>query len=632
MMLHPRLTLPASAALLLLGCPVLGQGVKQQNTPPPLPEKVLPNKEDPLPVPLDLDLLLTPEMPAEPPRQRLQKATDAMQPVLPPLDPSALPGPQVKVFVKRFKFTGNHVFTDHQLRKAVAKYEGREITSDELEAARVALTKMYIDAGYIASGAILPDQDPTKGEIHFELVEGKLAQIDLSGNRWFRSWWLRHVMRRAAGSPVNFNKLKTGLQLLRQNEGISQINAELKPGAKPGESILHVTVKDTQPFRLGLEINNHRPPSVSEGIAELYFSDLNLTGHNDPLELRWGVERWNTDGDIESPGFDEIQASYEFPVSPWGTTLRVHAGRGATNIIDETFAALGITSETEEFGLTLRQPIIETLRDTVSLSVGVEKRHSQTFVLGQPFSLSPGAVDGESDVFALRATAEWINRSQLHVFALRSTFSWGLYEFGATRATGTAGGVSSGAATGGAALADVPDGKFFSWVGQAQYVRRILDTPAMRKKPETAVWNSLRESLLVVRANAQFSDEPLLALEQFAMGGYQSVRGYRENQLLRDNGFFASIEWRIPVWMRADKTPILSIAPFIDYGTCWNTVSENADDSNATIASAGLGLLLNANKHVQATVYWGCPFTDPGNKREALQDYGFHLSFSINAF
>ncbi len=629
------MTLPPTlitATLLVLGCSVLGQGIEPPNTPPPLPEKTLKPGEDPLPIPLDLDALLFPETPIEPLRQRQKKAAEAMQPVLPPLDPSLVPGPAVKIFVKRFKFTGNRVFTDHTLHKAVAQYEGREITSDELEAARVAVTKVYIDGGYIASGAVLPDQDPTKGEIHFEIVEGKLTEIDLSGNKWFRSWWLKHVMRRAAGTPVNFNKLKTGLQLLRQNDGLSQINAELKPGAKPGESILHVTVKDEHPFRLGLDINNSRPPSVSEGLVELRFADLNLTGHNDPFELRWGIARWNTQGDVSSPEFDEIRASYEFPISPWGTTLRAHIGRGATNIIDETFAELGIVSKTEEFGLTLRQPIIETLRDTVSVSLGAEHRRSETFLLGEPFSLSPGAVDGESHVFAMRATAEWVNRSQVHVLAVRSTFSWGFYEFGGTRETGGAGGVTSGAAGGATTAQDVPDGKFFSWLAQAQYVRRILDTPGMKKKPETPGWNSLRESLLVVRANAQFSDEPLLPLEQFALGGAQSVRGYRENQLLRDNGFFASIEWRVPIWMRADKTPILTLAPFIDYGTCWNSVSKLADDNNKTIGSAGLGVLLNANKHIQASVYWGLPFTDPGNKRESLQDYGFHVGFTFNAF
>lgn len=628
---RPRLPLLVLPAFALAGS-ALAQSPSQQNVPPPLPETPLkPENEAPLGA-TEIELIpVMPDLSSEASRQKMKQAAEAMRPVLPPLDPDAVPAPVAKVFVKKYEFSGNRVFSHRTLAKAVAQYAGREITADELEAARLAVTKVYVDAGYIASGAVLPDQDPSNGVIRFNVVEGKLAEIELGGNRWYRSWWLRHMMRRAAGTPVNFNRLKTGLQLLRQNDQISQINAELKPGAQPGESILHVIVKDEHPFRLGLDINNHRPPSVSEGIAELYFSDLNLTGHDDSFDLRLGLARWTKDGDIDSPEWDDLRASYEFPVSPWGTTMRVHAGRGETNIIDESFAALGITSRTEELGFTLVQPVFETLRDTVTLSLGAERRHSETLVLGRPFSLSAGAIDGESDVFALRVTAEWVNRSQVHVFAVRSTFSWGLDAFGATRAEGGPGGVTSGAA-GGAAPIDVPDGKFFAWLGQAQYVRRIFDTPAMRQKPDKPAWNSLRESLLVARVNAQLSDEPLLSIEQLSLGGSQTVRGYRENQILRDNGVFASLEWRVPVWMRADKTPIVSVAPFVDFGTGWNTTSDNGEDFNETLVSAGVGLLINANKNVQAAIYWGHPFNDLHNPKESLQDYGWHLSFTINAF
>jgi hemolysin activation/secretion protein len=636
-MTRPLWPIPTVCAALLLGMTDARAQERRpsQQNPPPLPaQPVLPLDPPELPlVPNDIDLFdANPEAPTEMPRKKQKEAADAMHPVLPELEPRPdldLLGPQVKIFVKRFKFRGNTVFSDRQLARVIKEYEGREITSDELEAARVALTKHYVDVGYINSGAVLPDQDPTQGVVEFELVEGRLTEIDLSGNRWFRAWWLRHVLRRAAGDPVNFNHLKTGLQLLRQNPGISKINAELKPGAKAGDSILHVTVQDEHPFRLGFELSNKRPPSVSEGVGELYFSDLNLTGHNDPLDLRWTAMRWTKDGEIGSAGFDEFQASYEFPISPWDTTLRLSAGRGASSIIDETFAALGITSANEEISATLRQPILQTLRNTITLSVGVDRRHSETFLLGQPFTLSPGAIDGESDIFALRASAEWVNRSQVHVLAVRSTFSWGLDAFGATRDEGGASGVTSG--FGGPAL-DVPDGKFFAWLGQVQYVQRIFDTPALRKKPETRGWNILRETTLIARANAQLTDEPLLALEQFSLGGVQSVRGYRENQLLRDNGVFGSVELRVPVWMRADKTPIVTIAPFFDIGTGWNTVSDDADDASETICSAGLGLLVNVNKHVQASIYWGHPFKDLITTRDSLQDYGIHFSISVNAW
>ena len=596
--------------------------------PPVLPEELIL-------LPGEIPLFRAPEeKPRELPRYKLQLAVDAMQPVLPPLD-DRLAGvslaSSVRVTVKRFEFEGNDVFSKRQLAKVVASYAGREITSEELEEARMALTRHYVEAGYITSGALLPDQDPTDGTIKFQIVEGRLTEIELRGNFWYRGWWLRNQMRRAAGQPVNFNDLKVGLQLLRQNPTISRINAELKPGVKPGENILEVAVKDEQPFRFGFELSNRRPPSVSEGLGELYLTDLNLSGHNDPLDLRWGLLRWTKEGAVDYAEFDNVSGSYELPITPWDTTLRVQASKSDSSIIDETFAALGITSRSEEFGLTLRQPLYKTLNNTVTASLGVDRKHSETFLLGRPFTFSLGALDGESDTFATRFAFEWVNRSQVHVLALRSQFSLGLYEFGATRADPrTVGGTTSGTGSGMGFDPEIPDGKFFAWLGQAQYVRRPFDTEALRKKPESFGWNLLRESVLVLRVNAQLSDEPLLSLEQFSIGGMQSVRGYRENQLLRDNGVFASAELRIPIWLAKDKTPLVSLAPFFDFGSGWNV--NKVEDNNETIASVGLGVLVNATRHAQLTLYWGHPLIDLAEKKVSLQDYGLHFTLSINAF
>ena len=96
-------------------------------------------------------------------------------------------------------------------------------------------------------------------------------------------------------------------------------------------------------------------------------------------------------------------------------------------------------------------------------------------------------IDGESDVFATRFSMEWVNRSQVHVLALRTQFSQGLYDFGSTHADPrAAGGTTSGASGAQGFDPEIPDSKFFAWLGQAQYVRRILDLEPLRKKPDTA--------------------------------------------------------------------------------------------------------------------------------------------------
>ena len=461
----------------------------------------------------------------------------------------------------------------------------------------------YINHGYINSGATLPDQDGKGGVITFQIVEGRLIGINLAGNFWFRPWWLRNEIRRGAGRPLNFNKLKETLQLLRQNPTISRINAELRPGGVPGESILDIDIKDTQPFRFAIEFDNKRPPSVGAEIVQARFTDLNVTGHNDLLEIIYGIAHSNgadSFEDFDFSGVENISGTYVFPVTPWATTLALNASKSDTSVLQAPFTSLNINSKLEEYSGTIRQPLYHTLSNEIAVSVTAEKRRAKTFLLGQPFSLSPGAVNGVTSDFTLRFGQEFVNRSQVHVLALRSTFNVGLDAFGAT---------NSGME---------PNAEFFYWLGQSQYIRRL--------------WNT--DNLLVLRLNAQFSTDPLFNIEQFVLGGMDTVRGYIENDILRDNGIFGSVEVRVPVWYGKEHHPILMVAPFFDIGSGWNVKSNEAPDTQLeTLPSVGLGLIFNPGKYVFAQIYWGYAFNrslvPSGNN---LQDYGIHFFISVNAF
>jgi hemolysin activation/secretion protein len=265
---------------------------KAQEPEPAISESPPEAEIEPTPLP-GTEILLEPQLPPSeaPLRKRTLKLVPpgVVEPILPQVNFEALARSgrlwSFHGVVKDFRFVGNHAFSTGELAKVVEKYKGRELTAEDLEQARQDLTLLYINKGYVNSGAVLPDQDGKNGVITFELVEGRLTAINLKGNFWFRPWWLRNEMRRGAGQPLNFNKLKESLQLLRQNPTISRINAELRPGGVPGESILDVDIKDTQPFRFAIEFDNKRPPSVGAEIVQARFTDLNVTGHNDLLEI-----------------------------------------------------------------------------------------------------------------------------------------------------------------------------------------------------------------------------------------------------------------------------------------------------------------------------------------------------------
>ncbi len=413
----------APKSIFTLGLAVLiFSAARAQNEPLPQPGATTPSGTAPSsqPLPTDTnqqnggDVPLTPVNPVPmnplPPLPKLELDTSKVyEPVLPPLPPSEsspLFGPQI--YVRKFEFTGNSVYDSSTLEKVVEKYTARKINSEELEAARQTITLFYVSHGYINSGAILPDQDPKDGIIHMTVVEGQLTEITITGNHWFQSWWLRNEMRLAAGEPLNFNSLKEGMQVLRENPTIAQVNAELQPGGAPGESQLKMEVKDSIPFRFSVEINNYRPPSVGSTIAQAHIADLNLTGNNDPLRLTYGIATSDMGG-YEFSGLDNIGGDYTFPISPWRTTMEIGADRTNSGILEAPFNQLNIESKLTEYHLAIHQPVFETPKDSLILTAEIDSRRNTTTLFGEPFTLAPGAFNGVEDVTVPRFIQEFVD-------------------------------------------------------------------------------------------------------------------------------------------------------------------------------------------------------------------------------
>jgi hemolysin activation/secretion protein len=513
------------------------------------------------------------------------------------------------LFVRGFEFEGNKTFSDADLGKVTGSYTNRTIGVEELEQARRAVTLFYVNNGFVNSGALIPDQDPTNGIIRMQIVEGVLTGVELSGNKWLRDGYIKSRLERWSTPPLNLNKLQDGLQLLRNNPNVEQINAELKPGTAPGEAVLDVQVKDKHPFQIGLQADNQRPPSIGAEQLWALFSDQNVTGNSDRLDLKYGIANTAEDDDVEFSGTDNMAGSYTLPLTRYDTTIGLHASRLKSSLIEETFEPLDIESLTTTYGVVLRQPVYQTAKQELALSIGFDHRRNESSLLDEPFSLSIGSVDGEMKVSVLRFSQEWLDRGPNHVLALRSTFNFGLDVLDATDAKAIVQGIDTDTPTSG-----VPDAKFFSWLGQAQYIRRLFNT----------------QTELVLRVTGQYTDEPLPALEQFSVGGMDTVRGYLENQLVRDRGVVSSVEVRVPVLFNKSGAGIMHLAPFYDFGAAWN-VDESLRPNN--ISSVGLGLLLTPSKHFSAQIYWGHQLREIDTTDDSgLQENGIHFKLNLMAF
>ena len=176
---------------------------------------------------------------------------------------------------------------------------------------------------------------------------------------------------------------------------------------------------------------------------------------------------------------------------------------------------------------------------------------------------------------------------------MRSQFSFGLDVFGATEdAEG------------------ITDRSFFAWRGQSQWVRRLDE-----------------DFLFLLRGDIQLSQAELVPLEQFRVGGFNSVRGYRQDFALGDNGLFTSAEMRIPLFRIRRIDGVMQLTPFVDLGTIWN--SDDSRIGNEFLAAVGIGLNFSAGNGFNARIDWGIPLVDKV-QGDSLQEDGVYFTINWN--
>jgi hemolysin activation/secretion protein len=503
--------------------------------------------------------------------------------------------PGLRVFVREIKVSGSTVFSLKELSEVSAHYVNRELTSEDLEALRRALTTLYINKGYINSGAVIPDQAVVGGVINIQIVEGKLTDVEVQGNRWLRTGYYVNRIALDSGPPVNVYCLQQRLQLLQQDERVDLIHAELKPGLEPGQSDLAVRVEEKLPFSASVGFDNYQPSTVGEKRGFMTLVDKSLTGYGDILSFTYfGSEGVN-------PGID---VWYSLPITSRDTTLVLRYERNDFGVIEQPFGPLNITTNSDIYGITLRQPLYRSLNQEFAVAVAGEYEQDRSFLLGEPFSFAPGEQDGKSTVTALRFSQEWFYRTQTEVLAARSRLSFGLDAFGSTINPG-----------------GLPDSRFFSWLGQFQWAR-VFGSYGIQS---------------IVRADVQLAADPLLPLEQIPVGGRYSVRGYPENTFVRDNAVIPSWEIRVPVVRDVSWADYLQLAPFIDYGLSWNTRLPTPPEDSLLSVGIGLRWALTMVKRPfpvrpEFEIYWGYPIESIKTNGHDLQDLGIHMQFVIVMF
>jgi hemolysin activation/secretion protein len=495
---------------------------------------------------------------------------------------------------------------------------GTPVALDRVVALVQAINLAFVANGYLNSGALIAGDAPRDGGvIEIDLVHGRLSSPDGMAAPVMVRWGSaganglgpRYVEARLdAGRdvPLNVIAIERQFRLLAEDPAIATIKADLVPGQRPGEAGLALTVDPARRGDAYIGYANSRSPAIGGERAVVGGYLRNMFASGDVLSAEAGL----------TAGRVDVSGSYDTPFLTPGLVLSLRGAVNNASVVDRPLVPLDIRARdtSVEGGLSYQvsaRPLTPQAtggwRAARSLTLGARfgHRESSTFLLGQPFSFSPGSVDGRSAVTVARLTADFIERGIARVTALSITATQGL---AGTRST------VAGLAT--------PDPGFRTVLVQLSHALRLA-----------------RGGLeLRLRLTGQIADGLLYSSERLSAGGANSVRGYRETLLLADSGAIGSVELAQPFSLTRNGRDAngtdwgaFSIAAFVDGAYVRNRVAPQPGLD--ALGSIGTSLTWAPSDAISAQVSYARALVDavPVGSR-SLQDRGFQFRITVRPF
>lgn len=496
------------------------------------------------------------------------------------------------VRVERIEFRGNTVISSGELADLAQPYAGRDVSVAELEELRQKVTRRYVDRGYVNSGAVLSEGALVGGTLSIQVLEGRLEAVRLKGLERLRE---SYVVSRLVPDPeatFNVETLRERFQLLLSDPLFDQIRVGITPAPQRARAFLDVDVVRARPYQVTLFANNHRAPSIGEYAVGLSGWVRNLSGFGDLI-----------DGSLQAPlqgnRAPRSDVAWRVPVGPWHSEFSALWNRGRSSVIEEPSRVLDIESELTTIEVGIGQRLYETPFHKVVMGVSASRRQNRTTLAGESFSFTLGEPDGVTRVRSVRFWQEYSNRWDGGALVLRSTFA------------GNRNNLEDVAGLPG----DVPtlDHQNRVWIGQVYVGARV---------PERDIQAS-------IRATMQRTRDRLISLDAISLGGVHSVRGFRENQLLRDEGAFVNAEVEMPALSLPERLLSVNVAAFADHAFGRNQGGPRLGLTSVGFVTRLRWSRLRADLAI-ALHRWRSGEIPKGSG--ALQDRGIHLQLSYSPF
>lgn len=523
-----------------------------------------------------------------------------------------------RILVKAFKLQGATDRPEHEVRvaevqaildAASAAQPAQGFSINQLQEAANKVAAYYREHGYILAQAFVPAQQVTNGEVVVQVLEGRLAGVVVEGNQGYSADTLRRPFDSLIGEPLDKDSIESALLTLTNYPGVTAFGV-LGAGREVGTTNLTLRVQSEDRFRIESVLDNYGTQFAGE-----YRGQVTLT-FNDPLHQAdrlklTGLYARSSSGGASHGAYGGLD--YEIPLFSPNDSLRfVHL----TNAYNVGAAAAGVTTtdskgDTRVDELGFRHDFARSRLGSASIGLAFNVK-SATFK-------SPPTVVYDDKLTTARIDAQWeridtrfrgVNRIAL---SYTHGFNGLLDSLDAYDPANTA--ANTHVSRLGAS------GEFNKVSVQLQRLQRIT-----------------RYTSVVLRVDGQFTNDPLVSLEQFSMGGPDSVRAYPVAELLAEKGGVASLELvtgapgfaNRPAFGNTTWGQVLQVSLFVDYANgSLNAPLTASQSSSNHLAGAGVGVQFSLPGRVFSRLDVATPLTDrkPSNDRDPQFYFRFGMNF-----
>ncbi len=516
-----------------------------------------------------------------------------------------------KVQVDRFRLEGAESIEDgkvsllelNKVLEKIRKSRPDGFTIGQLQQVANEITQYYRQQGYILAQAFIPQQKITDNVVVISLLSGKLGQNTTSGNDYYSDELIQWHFEDLVGQAIEAGEIESALLSLNDIPGLEAYGV-FKPGQHIGETELVIKTKREKPINFVVIADNYGVETTGNNrlIASLAWN--NPTGNGDRLIV---TALQTFDPDDSSYG----AFSYEIPVFTPAISL-------------------GVAYNLNDYAISQALDIPDTEGDTEAASI----YGSYSFVRSRSLNMS-----ATLDFSRKKANVEFkdfdfdLGEDNLSVVSGEFDFDSVDTLIGAAITEGSFS-VHKGLADFAGAMDSNGDNNSLRQGGSGEYAGGDFLKYAFDLTRLQLINGS---NSLLIRLEGQYSDDLLTSIEQYSMGGPNSVRAYPVSEYVRDKALFASLEWVInapgfsdkPAFAGRNWGEVFQVSFFVDYAEGRQNDPRSFENKEENISGAGIGLELNLSEAFFIRFEAATPLSDQDASNGDNPQYWLSAGFEI---